>query len=140
MITAIDSNVLVALWNEDDELNMSAQRALDEARSSSGIVVNGAVYAELLAEPGRDEEFLDRFFEGAAIRVEWELSEKIWKEAGRAYGGYAARRRRQREGGPRRILADFLIGAHALIKGYKLLTLDARTYQAAFPRLAIISV
>jgi predicted nucleic acid-binding protein len=42
--------------------------------------------------------------------------------------------------GERRILTDFLIGAHAFVNGYKLLTLDARVYEAAFPRLAIRSL
>jgi predicted nucleic acid-binding protein len=38
---------------------------------------------------------------------------------------------------PRRILADFLIGAHAVVSGYKLLTLDAGIYQTSFPKLKI---
>jgi predicted nucleic acid-binding protein len=41
---------------------------------------------------------------------------------------------------PRRILADFLIGAHALVKGYTLLTLDEGMYRAAYPRLGIVTV
>ena len=31
MTTAIDSNVLIALWNEDDTLNTLARSALDAA-------------------------------------------------------------------------------------------------------------
>ena len=42
--------------------------------------------------------------------------------------------------GARRILADFLIGAHALHNGFSLLTLDDRLYRAAFRRLAILAV
>jgi len=41
---------------------------------------------------------------------------------------------------PRRILADFLIGAHATVNGYKLLTMDAGVYRAGFPRLAVVEV
>jgi len=33
-----------------------------------------------------------------------------------------------------------VIGAHALVNGYKLLTLDAGIYQASFPRPAITSL
>ena len=36
---------------------------------------------------------------------------------------------------PRRIAADFLIGAHAAARGYSLLTFDKRTFRAAFPAL-----
>ena len=39
--------------------------------------------------------------------------------------------------GVRRILADFVIGAHALANGCRLLTLDDRLYRSAFPTLAI---
>jgi predicted nucleic acid-binding protein len=72
--------------------------------------------------------------------VEWELGQRVWRAAGTAFQSYAARRRKQKEAEPRRILADFLIGAHALVSGYKLLTLDARMYQASFPRLAITAL
>jgi predicted nucleic acid-binding protein len=40
----------------------------------------------------------------------------------------------------RRILADFLIGAHALHHGYGLLTFDDRRYPAAFPRPRIMTL
>jgi predicted nucleic acid-binding protein len=138
MTTAIDTNVLVALWSKDDALNVVAQRALDETRKGGSMVVNAAVYAELLAEPERDEAFVGRFCEDAGISVEWEVSEKMWREAAKAYQGYAARRRKERGAGPRRILTDFVIGAHAWVSGYQLLTLDDRLYRAAFPRLGVV--
>jgi predicted nucleic acid-binding protein len=65
------------------------------------------------------------------------LGEPVWRSAGRAFQSYAERLRKQRDSGTRRILADFLIGAHALTRGYRLLTLDERLYQAAFPKLTI---
>jgi hypothetical protein len=58
----------------------------------------------------------------------------------RAFQAYAARRRRHGEAGSRRILADFVIGAHALQNGFRLLTLDDRIYRAAFPTLKIASL
>jgi predicted nucleic acid-binding protein len=137
MTTAIDSNVIVALWNADEAQNLAAKKALAESQMQGRLVICGAVYAELLAAPGRTEQFIDRFCEEAGIVVEWELGEKAWRTAGAAFQGYAARRRGQKAGEPRRILADFLIGAHALVNGYRLLTLDARIYQASFPKLAI---
>lgn len=137
MTTAIDTNVIVSLWNEDETQNLAAQEALKEARGRGSLVICGAVYAELLAAPGQTEAFVDRFCEETGIAVEWELGERVWRAAGAAFQSYAGRRRKQKDAGPRRILADFLIGAHALVNGYKLLTLDGRTYQASFPRLAI---
>jgi predicted nucleic acid-binding protein len=140
MTTAIDSNVIVALWNEDEAQNLAVKKALAESQMQGRLVVCGAVYAELIAAPGRSEAFVERFCEEAGIVVEWELGEKAWRAAGAAFQGYAARRRGQKTGEPRRILADFLIGAHALVNRYKLLTLDAGIYQASFPRLGIVGL
>jgi predicted nucleic acid-binding protein len=137
MTTAIDTNVIVALWDAEDSLHRPARAALDKASNEGTLVILGAVYAELLAAPGRNEAFVDRFCEEAGIAVEWELGERVWREAGKAFQGYAARRRRKKDPEARRILADFVIGAHALVNGYKLLTLDAGIYQASFPKLAI---
>jgi len=140
MTTELDTNVLVALWTKDDALNKKAQLMLDDAHSRGRMVISAVVYAELLAEQQRNEAFVDGFCNEARIEVEWEVTERIWREAGRAYQGYARRRRRHRGGRPRRILADFVIGAHALVSGYRLLTLDAGVYAASFPRLAIVTV
>ena len=95
------------------------------------------VFAELIAAPGRSETFVGNFFEDTGIGVDWELTEQMWRLAGRAFQAYAERRRKQRDPGARRILADFVIGAHALANGYRLLTLDDRLYRTAFPTLAI---
>jgi predicted nucleic acid-binding protein len=140
MTTAIDTNILVTLWDADDTLHVPVWRALDVAFGQGKLVIAGAVYAELLAAPGRTEEFLDQFCEETGLGVEWELPEEVWRAAGLAFQGYAVRRKKQKGTEPRRILADFLIGAHAAVNGYKLLTLDAGLYRTAFPKLATVTV
>ena len=140
MTTAIDTNVIVALWDAEDSLHRVARAALDKAFNEGALVISGAAYAELMAAPGRSETFVDRFCEETGIAVEWEIGERAWRAAGAAFQGYTARRRKQKGAEARRILADFLIGAHALVNGYKLLTLDAGVYQASFPRLGITSL
>ena len=137
MTTAIDTNVIVALWDAEDTLHRPARAALDKALSEGTLVISGTVYAELLAAPGRTEAFVDRFCEETGIAVVWELREKVWREAGTAFQRYSVRRTKQRGTQPRRILADFLIGAHALVNGYRLLTLDAGIYRVSFPKLQI---
>ncbi len=72
--------------------------------------------------------------------IDWTTDESIWRVAGKAFERYANRRHKQKAGSPRRILADFLIGAHALEEGYSLLTLDEGIYRAAFPKLQIVKV
>jgi predicted nucleic acid-binding protein len=140
MTTAIDTNILIALWNEDDSLNTLARSALDAALGQGSLVIAAPVFAELLAAPSRNEAFLDSFCGKTGISVDWNLNEAVWRTAGRAFQLHVARRRRQRVSGQRRILADFLIGAHAVQNGFRLLTLDHRLYRAAFPRLAIVTV
>jgi len=90
-----------------------------------------------MAAPGRTEAFVSAFLEDTGIAVQWELGEPVWRSAARAFHGYSERRRRQHDTAPRRILADFLIGAHALTHGFRLLTLDDRLYRASFPGLVI---
>ena len=140
MISAVDTNVIVALWDADERGHLTALDLLDDAASRGGVLICGAVFGELLACPGRTEEFVNGFLDDADISVDWTTNETIWKTAGRAFSEYADRRRKQSSEGPRRILADFLIGAHALENGYGLLTLDDGIYKAAFPKLPIFRV
>ncbi|MGB7754391.1 MAG: PIN domain-containing protein [Candidatus Acidiferrales bacterium] len=140
MTTAIDSNIFIAFWDASNALNSLAQSALTAAWNRGSLVVAAPVYAELLAFPGRSEAFLDTFLGETSITVEWEIDEATWRTAGRAFQTYAGRRKRNQGSSPRRILADFLIGAHALRNGYRLLTLDSGLYTAAFPRLTVLAI
>jgi predicted nucleic acid-binding protein len=140
MTTAIDTNILVALWDNDQAINTAARAALDEALGRGSLVIAAPVYAELLAFPSRNEAFVDTFCADSRISIDWDLGEPIWRAAGRAFQAHAAGRRRHRGAGPRRILADFLIGAHALKNGFRLLTLDEHIYRVAFPRLTIVAI
>jgi len=134
---ALDTNVIVALWDAGEGLHAAARKALEEAAGREALAMCGVVYAELIGAPGRTEAFVDRFCEEAGIAVEWELRERIWRRAGVAFQEYAKRRKKQSGAEPRRMLADFLIGAHALENGYKLLTLDGAMYTRAFSGLRL---
>jgi predicted nucleic acid-binding protein len=140
MTTALDTNVVVAFWGPEPSLNLAIQTALESAFSQGTVIVSAPVFAELVAGPGRSEDFVNAFFEDSGVTVDWELGEEIWRSAGRAFRAYAERRRKQRDSGARRILVDFLIGAHAIAHGHRLLTLDERHYRAAFPTLKIEKV
>jgi predicted nucleic acid-binding protein len=140
MTTAIDTNVVIALWDKNVALSAAAQSALEAAFNRGNLVVAAPVFAELLAAPGRTESFVNSFLEDTAIAVDWNLEEPVWRSAGRAFQAYAERRRKPRDSGTRRILADFLIGAHAQTCGYRLLTLDERLYRVAFPNLTLETI
>lgn len=139
MTTAVDTNVVIALWDKDPGLSLAAQNALEAAFNRGTLVAAAPVLAELMAAPGRTEAFVGSFFEETGIAIDWQLGEQVWHSAGRAFRAYADRRRKQRDTGTRRTLADFLIGAHAVANGYRLLTLDDRLYRASFPALTIVT-
>ena len=140
MTISIDANVISAVWNPEDVMNVVATEALGKLLGTDRLLISGVVYAELMAGPLRDEATLDHFLADTGIEVDWVLEEAIWREAGRAYTGFALRRKSSGSEPPRRILADFLIGAHALVRGYSLISIDYRHFAAAFPTLNVIAV
>jgi predicted nucleic acid-binding protein len=136
VITAVDTGVLSLLWHPDPALSEPARQALERAYIEGALVMCPAVYAELLAGPGRSPEALRRFLEDTGIETDWQLGSSVWEATGLAFQAYAERRSRSGGGRPRRILADFLIGAHALYRANRLLSTDD-FYRTAFPRLAL---
>ena len=139
MTSAVDTNIIVALLAGTEAETEAAQRALSEAAARGGVLICGAVYAELLATPGLGAAELDAFLAETDLEVAWSLDKAVWQAAGQAYGGYARRRRGQKgDPGPRRILADFLIGAHAAASADRLLTLDPQLYRSDFRTLELI--
>src|SRR5580658_1771749 len=129
MATAIDTNIIVALWHDDSAVSGVVEAALEAAFRRGSLVVAAPVFAELIAAPGRTEDFVNAFLSENRIAIDWNLEEPIWRAASRAFQAYAGRRRSQGDPGTRRLLADFLIGAHAQVRGYRLLSLDERVYR-----------
>src|ERR1700739_1308079 len=105
MTTSVDTNVIVALWDRDPAISNAAQQALDDALEHGSLVLSAPVFAELIAAPGRTEAFLNKFCSDTGIVVEFDLDDAIWRLAGRAFHAYASRSSKQRDTGPRRILA-----------------------------------
>ena len=102
------------------------------------LIISPFVFAELLAYPRATEDFVRGFLHATGIVVDLKLDEKIWTEAGLRYARYSARRRQTTGEGPRRILPDFMIGAHALVQAERLLTLDPKRYSQDFPELRLL--
>jgi predicted nucleic acid-binding protein len=136
-MTALDSNVLTVLSSQNTATRAVALRGLETAASRGDICACGAVFAELLGLPGRDPQYLRRMFDSLGVAIEWKLDQADWETAGIAYQGYVRRRRASDGGLPRLMLTDFLIGAHAMVRGYTLFTFDKRLYEAAYPNLRI---
>jgi len=136
-MTALDTNVLAALNSQNAAARAAAQASLTKVSTQGSLCVCGPVFAEMLGIPGRDEQSLRQLLASLGIFIEWNLEESDWITAGLAYQGYVGRRRASGGGLPRLLLTDFLIGAHAAVRGYALLTLDKRLYDAAYPGLRV---
>lgn len=137
MRTALDTNVLSALWSKEP-LASDIARRLGDAKKEGGLVVGAPVYAELLAHPAASEPFVNQFLSDTGVMVDFDLQQRVWLEAARRFARYAKRRRKATAATPKRLLADFIIGSHALTQADCLMTLDPRRYRQDFPELRLV--
>jgi predicted nucleic acid-binding protein len=136
-MTSIDTNVISALLEAEDALAIQAQDALETAAERGRLCVCLPVYAELIAKPKRSLETVNSFLSATRIELDTKFEPEIWTMAGLAFNRYATQHKKEKSLAPRRILADFLIGAHAQTHQLTLLTLDARVYKTFFPNLNV---
>jgi len=137
MRTAIDTNIISALWSHNPA---TAQVAglLGRVASEGALVICPAVYAELIAHPKATEQFVDQFLVATRVEVDFSLDEAVWRETAQRFAAYARRRRKSAGGEAKRLLVDFLIGAHAFLCADRLFTLDPHRYAQDFPRLRLV--
>jgi predicted nucleic acid-binding protein len=134
--TAIDTNVISAIWSgEPSALKLVAQ--LQAARAEGALLISPAVFAELFAYPGATTAFIESFLAATGVTVDYRLEERVWVETGQRFAAYAKRRGEFTGAGPKRLVADFVIGSHALVQADRLLTLDAKVYDQDFPELEL---
>lgn len=137
MRTAIDTNVISALWSKEPTCQL-VLTLLGEAHRAGGLVICGVVYAELLAHPKATQQFVDEFLVTTNVIVDYELEAKIWLDAGKRFATHVQRRRAGKHHGPKRLLADFLVGSHARACADRLLTLDGSRYAIDYNDLLIM--
>jgi len=137
-VTALDTNVLIDLLAGGADVRDRALRLLSRAIGRGPLVISPIVHAALGAHPAATTEDRDRFLGELRIATDWMLGEATWRYAAAKFGEYARRRRRSAGGTPRRLIADFVIGAHAAKAGH-LVTRDEDFYRRTFPEVALIT-
>ncbi|MFN0193318.1 MAG: type II toxin-antitoxin system VapC family toxin [Aestuariivirga sp.] len=123
---------MIDLLKHENEWFSWSSRRLMEATNEGPVIINPVVYAEAAA--GFEvEQDLASVLEDAGLELE-PLPFPAAFIAGHTHYAY------RKQGGPKqKTLPDFLIGAHAMHKGYRLLTRDVRLYRSYFPALDIIA-
>lgn len=131
-VTLVDANVLFDVLGGDPHWGAWSRAALNEARDRAEVAINPLIFAEVCAGMASYEDA------AAALPAEMVRREDLpWDAAflaGRAFTAY------RRRGGTRRSpLPDFYIGAHAAVRGHRLLTRDAARYRTYFPTVELIA-
>jgi predicted nucleic acid-binding protein len=139
MKTGVDTNIFSRIWLGGPEA-LFADRALRRCSAEGTLVISPVVYAELLANPWMGRADAESFLRQSRIAVEFALLPEVWSAAGLRFGDYAKRKRASGGGESRRLIADFVVGAHAYLQADRLLTLDVRRFQVDFPELKLVAV
>ncbi|MBE7184727.1 MAG: type II toxin-antitoxin system VapC family toxin [Methylobacterium mesophilicum] len=129
--TLIDTNIFIDLFQGGPTSHWSLD-ALERVGGDAPLLINPTIWAEIGGHFASETE-LDAAFDDLPIEKE-QLPFGAAFLAGQAHLAYRL------AGGTReRTLPDFLIGAHALHGGYRLLTRDAARYRTYFPSLTLIA-
>jgi len=132
MITAVDSSVLLAVFNNEPAASDWSRVLLDASREGE-LTVCDVVFAEI-APVFDSQEHAHIVLEGLGIRFDY-LNEDAAFEAGRIFKAY------RKEGGPRTfMIPDFLIGGHALRQCDRLAATDRGYLRRYFPKLKLLTL
>lgn len=111
---------------------------LTNARTAGALVLSAPAFVEISAIPTGDAQRIEKLLREMNISVDFDLGEDVWRLAATAFATYAVRRRRSGGGSPKRLLPDFIIASHAMLKADRLMTRDANRYAQDFPKLRLM--
>lgn len=131
MIACVDSNIILDVVTNDPVFADQSEQLLGAVYDSGSLLICELVYAEIVPRFSTRER-LDSGLSALGVRIV-EGGADVAYLAGRKWAEYRA------AGGSReRLLADFVIGAHALLRADCLLTRDRGFYRSYFPELRLM--
>jgi predicted nucleic acid-binding protein len=132
-VISLDTNVIQSALETTDVNHDRARQAL-EKYDGEALCVCPIVRAELHASRGWIK--IEKWLLIQEVTVIWGMPSTVWDAAGIAFGKYAVLRR----GGQtsRRIVADFLIAAHAEHHELEMLTFDDTVFKSVFPQVTLL--
>lgn len=132
MAVLVDTNILVDIAARDPVWLGWSRRILATLAGRVPLTINPVIYAEFAVRYHSLDEV------DALLPIEEFRRESIpWAAA---FAAGAAFRSYRHAGGRRDAISpDYLIGAHAVIRGYSLLTRDPGRYRTYFPEVSLIT-
>ena len=131
MITAVDTSVLIDVFGADPRFGAASANALRLCLNEGALVACDVVWSETRAAFPAEQAFSQAL---GALGVGYSAP----TEAAAAMAGVAWRKYRAAGGKRDRVMADFLIGAHAATQCDRLLTRDRGYYKKYFSGLVIL--
>jgi predicted nucleic acid-binding protein len=128
---AVDSSVLIDVLADDPHFGDASETCLSEALGAGDVVVCEAVIAEMHTLLANAEATMEGL---SSLGIRYLAT----SEQAAVRAGHMQRRFRDRGGRRERVVADFLIGAHALLQCDALLTRDADFFRDYFKGLRLI--
>lgn len=130
--TLIDTNILIDLLGPQTTERGWSIDQLETSLDQGDLIMSTVVWSEMAASP-LEEARLTTLLSWLNLKRETISFEAAW------IAGKAHRRYRLAGGARERTLPDFLIGAHAAWRRYRLLTRDGARYRTYFPDLELIT-
>lgn len=128
----VDSNILIDIFSKDPVWFKWSSDTIEQYAEQSRFIINQIIYGEISISFKRIEELEESLPPSYFVRdsIPWEASFL----AAKVFYQY------KKNGGKKNlILPDFLIGAHAAVRGVPLITRDISNYKTYYPDLKIIS-